>query len=80
MSSRTPTPHNGEGGMRMDDERTPARAPLNPAMNKYNIVMDKAIYEGNFYIVDILVDKLFARAADDPIDIRALHKLRKAVQ
>ncbi|KNC85701.1 hypothetical protein SARC_02112 [Sphaeroforma arctica JP610] len=78
-SSCTSTPHNGDGGMRMDDEPKPARAPLDPAMSKYRIVLGKTIYEGNFYIVDILVDKLYAQTADDPIDMIALHKVRKAV-
>ncbi|KNC84395.1 hypothetical protein SARC_03388 [Sphaeroforma arctica JP610] len=79
VSLRTSTPHNGEGAMHMDDEPTPARAPLEPAMSKYNIAINKTTYDGNDYIVDILVDKLYAQKADDPIDIRALHKLRKAV-
>ncbi|KNC76873.1 hypothetical protein SARC_10649 [Sphaeroforma arctica JP610] len=65
--------------MHMDDESTPARASMDPAMSKYNIVLDKTTYELNFYIVYILVDKLYAQVADDPIDIRAFHKLRKAV-
>ncbi|KNC86709.1 hypothetical protein SARC_01175 [Sphaeroforma arctica JP610] len=78
-SSRTTTPPNREGNMHMDDESTPARAPMDPAMSKYNIVLDKTIYECNYYIVDILVDKLYAQTAHDPIDIRALHKLRKVV-
>ncbi|KNC79408.1 hypothetical protein SARC_08197 [Sphaeroforma arctica JP610] len=56
MSSRTASLHNGEEAICMDDESTPARATLDPAMSKYNIVMDKTIFEGNFYIVDILVD------------------------
>ncbi|KNC78806.1 hypothetical protein SARC_08775 [Sphaeroforma arctica JP610] len=78
-SSRTSTPHNGDRAMDMDDESTPARAPMDSAMSKYNIVLDKTIYAGNCYVVDILVDKLYAQTADDPIDIRAFHKLRKAV-
>ncbi|KNC81760.1 hypothetical protein SARC_05930 [Sphaeroforma arctica JP610] len=78
-SSRTSTPHNGDRAMQMDDESTPARAPMDPAMSKYHIVWDKTIYDSNYYIVDILVDKLYAQTADDPIDIKAFHKLRKEV-
>ncbi|KNC77505.1 hypothetical protein SARC_10033 [Sphaeroforma arctica JP610] len=78
-SSRTSTPHNGDRAMHMDDESTPARAPMDPAMSKYNIVLDKTIYESNYYIIDILVGKLYAQTADYIIDIRAFHKLRKAV-
>ncbi|KNC84816.1 hypothetical protein SARC_02991 [Sphaeroforma arctica JP610] len=69
-SSRTTTPRNGKRGMHMDDESTPARAPMDPATSKYNIVLDKTIYAGNYCVVDILVDKLYAQTADDPIDIR----------
>ncbi|KNC81960.1 hypothetical protein SARC_05751 [Sphaeroforma arctica JP610] len=62
-SSRTFTPNNGEGAMYMDDEPTPARAPLDPAMSKFKVVIDTTIYDGNAY----------------KVDIQALHKLRNAV-
>ncbi|KNC78198.1 hypothetical protein SARC_09360 [Sphaeroforma arctica JP610] len=77
-SSRTSTPHTGDRAMHIDDESKPARAPMDPAMSEYNIVLDKTIYEHNYYIVDILVDKLYVQTADDPIDIKAFDKLCKA--
>ncbi|KNC87785.1 hypothetical protein SARC_00043 [Sphaeroforma arctica JP610] len=78
-SSRTFTPNNEEGAMHMDDDPTPARRSLDPAMNKIEVVIDKDIYDGNAYIIGILLNKLYAQKAKDPIDIRALHELRNAV-
>ncbi|KNC75571.1 hypothetical protein SARC_11907 [Sphaeroforma arctica JP610] len=59
--------------MQLDDQPTPARAPLDPAMSKFKVSIDKNIYEGNAYIVGIIMDKLYAQKADEPIAIRAIH-------
>ncbi|KNC82969.1 hypothetical protein SARC_04762 [Sphaeroforma arctica JP610] len=46
-SSRTSTPHNGDRAMQLDDESPPTRAPMDPAMSKYHIVLDKTIYDSS---------------------------------